>query len=85
MGLKLNLQWFNKATELGEGEEYTVDFGEDARLITDGLGMTTKDNINNGCFDIRDEWVSILQPHFKHRIEISIYDYQISFDYRNAW
>lgn len=85
MGLKFNLQWFDKATELGEGEEYTSDFGDDASVMNDDLGMPTKDIVNNGCFDVKIEWVNVLQPYFKHHIDLSVYDYQVSFDYRDKW
>lgn len=85
MGLKFNLQWFDKATELGEGEEYTPDFDDDASVMIDGLSMPTKNTVNNGFFDVKREWVNILQPYFKHQIDLSLYDYQISFDYRDQW
>ncbi|WP_275261145.1 MULTISPECIES: colicin E3-like toxin immunity protein [Pseudomonas] len=33
----------------------------------------------NGGFDALEEWVKILEPHFQHSIDFSIYDYQIAF------
>ena len=85
MGLKIRLQWFDKITEPGEGREYSKDFGDDASIMVDGLGMPTKDRVNNGSFDIKKGWVTVLQPYFNHRIELQRYDYQVSFDYREKW
>lgn len=85
MGLKLRLQWFDKLTELGIGKEYSIDFGDDDSIMTDGLGLSTKDIVNNGSFEIKSNWVMQLQPHFTHRINLSCYDYFISFDYRDKW
>ncbi|MHB2822570.1 colicin E3-like toxin immunity protein, partial [Klebsiella pneumoniae] len=55
MGLKLDLTWFDKKTEEFKGEEYSKDFGDDGSVI-ESLGMPLKDNINNGCFDVKNEW-----------------------------
>ncbi|ERT10057.1 colicin E3-like toxin immunity protein, partial [Photorhabdus temperata] len=56
-----------------------------ADVMASGLGISTEDNINNGGFDVESKWVSVLQPHFCHQIDLSAYDYQISFDYRDLW
>ncbi|ARS97643.1 hypothetical protein B9G35_29960 (plasmid) [Klebsiella pneumoniae] len=48
------------------------------------VGMPLKDNINNGWFDVEKSWVSILQPHFKNVIDISKFDYFVSFVYRDG-
>ncbi len=56
MGLKLRLTWFDKKTEEFKGEEYSKDFGDDGSVI-ESLGMPLKDNINNGEFDLKKEWV----------------------------
>jgi hypothetical protein len=42
MGLKLRLQWYDKETELGEGNEFSLDFGDDAQIMTKDLGLPTK-------------------------------------------
>ncbi|KAB5500630.1 cloacin [Serratia sp. RJAL6] len=84
MGLKLHLEWFDYKTETFIGEEYTNDFGDDGSII-EYLGLPLEDNINNGGFDVTKEWVPLLQPHFKNKIEIDKYWYQISFDYREKW
>ena len=34
MGLKLRLDWYDKKTKLGEGEEYSNDLGDDLSVIT---------------------------------------------------
>lgn len=85
MGLRLRLQWYDKETELGEGNEFSSDFGDDAKIMTKDLGLPTKGNVNNGFFDVEPEWIPILQPHFLHKITPTIYDYQVSFDYRDKW
>lgn len=83
MGLKLHIHWFDKKTEEFKGGEYSKDFGDDGSLI-ENLGMPLKDNINNGWFDVKESWVSILQPHFKNIIDIYKFDYFISFVYRDG-
>ena len=85
MGLRLRLQWFDKLTELGVGKEYSSDFGDDASIMTDGLGIPTKDIVNNGSFELINNWIKYLQPHFTHNINLSLYDYFVSFDYRDKW
>ncbi|WP_297206696.1 colicin E3-like toxin immunity protein [uncultured Pluralibacter sp.] len=85
MGLRLRLQWFDKFTELGVDKEYSSDFGDDASIMTDGLGIPTKDIVNNGSFELRSNWIKYLQPHFTHNINLSSYDYFVSFDYRDKW
>ena len=83
MGLKLDLTWFDKKSEEFNGEEYSKDFGDDGSII-ERLGMPLKDNINNGCFDVKNEWVPLLQPYFKHQINLSDSSYFVSFDYRDG-
>ena len=68
MGLKLRLTWFDKKTSDFKGKEYSKDFGDDGSVI-ESLGMPLKDNINNGEFDMKKEWVLLLQPFFKNQIK----------------
>lgn len=83
--MKLRLEWFEHKTEAFLGEEYSEDFGENGAVI-EALGLPLKDNINNGGFNVKSEWASVLQPHFKALIEVEKYWYQISFDYRyGSW
>lgn len=84
MGLRARLEWYDKKTEVGEGEELSKDFGDDGSLI-EALGLPIANNINIGGFDVKTEWIDVLQTHFKHAIEFSSYDYQISFVYRDRW
>lgn len=84
MGLKLNLSWFDKSTEVCIGEEYSTDLGEDGAVI-ELLGLPIKGTVNNGEFRIKPEWVDILQPYFKHKIKYDYYDYFVSFDYADDW
>ncbi|KQW34676.1 MULTISPECIES: colicin E3-like toxin immunity protein [Pseudomonas] len=84
MGLKVRLRWFDKETEVLVGKEYSKDFGDDS-IVLDDLDLPLENNINNGGFDVSTEWAEILQPHFEHALDLSIYDYQVSFDYRDVW
>ncbi|WP_083454209.1 colicin E3-like toxin immunity protein [Pseudomonas sp. P97.38] len=84
MGLKLRLEWFNKQTESFEGEEDSRDLGEDGAVI-EALGIPFENNINNGGFNVPQEWIEILQPYFKHPIDRTSYIYQVSFEYRDSW
>ncbi|KPG98882.1 cloacin [Pseudomonas sp. RIT-PI-q] len=84
MGLKIRLNWYDKKTEIGEGREYSQDFGDDTSVM-DELGIEPENNINNGGFDVNGDWAVTLQSHFVHTIELSSYDYQVSFDYRDVW
>ena len=84
MGLKLRIQWFDKLTELGEGGERSSDLGEDHSII-ESLGLPTKNTINNGCFNVPNEWTPVLQPYFKHSINLEKYDYTIAFDHSDKW
>ncbi|WP_237883863.1 colicin E3-like toxin immunity protein [Pseudomonas sp. PGPR40] len=84
MGLRIRLEWYDKTTEIGVGNELSNDFGGDGAVI-EALGLPIKNNINNGGFDVSPHWIKILQPHFQHAIEFPVYDYQISFVYRDHW
>lgn len=81
MGLKARLAWYDKKTELGEGKEDSQDFGDDV-VVMEQLGLSVGSDINNGSFNIEKEWLIILQPLFTHRIEMSAFDYQTSFNYK---
>ncbi|MBV6822555.1 colicin E3-like toxin immunity protein [Pseudomonas sp. PD9R] len=84
MGLRIRLEWYDKNTELGEGEELSKDFGDDGYVIEE-LGMRVENNINNGGFDVISSWISVLQPHFHHALDLYSYDYQVAFVYRDKW
>lgn len=84
MGLKIHLVWFDKQTEEYVGEEYSLDLGDDGRIIDETINPE-ENIINNGSFDMVSDWISTLQNHIKHKIEFSKYDYQVSFDYRDEW
>lgn len=83
MGLKLRLQWFDRKTELGVGCEYSKDFGDDDTIMVDELGIPTKDNVNNGEFDLQPNWIKVLQPYFQHIIIQYEYHYTVAFDYQD--
>lgn len=83
--MKIRLQWYDMRTELGEGTEFSNDFGENMEFMTIGLRIPTKNNVNNVFFDVEAEWIPVLQPHLLHKITPTVYDYQVSFDYRDNW
>jgi hypothetical protein len=83
MGLKIRLRWFDKTSELLIGKEYSKDFADDSSVMDD-LDIPLEKNINNGNFDVNVDWVEILQPHFRRALDLSKYDYQVSFDYQSA-
>jgi len=84
MGLKIRLEWYDKRTEMGEGEELSKDFGDDGSVI-EALGLPIEGNVNNGGFNVSAQWVDTLQPHFRHPIQLLSYDYQVAFVYRDQW
>ncbi|MEB0203975.1 colicin E3-like toxin immunity protein [Pseudomonas sp. CCC3.1] len=81
MGLKVRLAWYNKSTELGEGKELSQDFGDDVAVLIH-LKLSTEHDINNGEFNVKNDWLTILQPLFMHRINLDAFDYQVSFNYK---
>lgn len=84
MGLKLRLDWYDKKTELGEGKEYSKDMGDDVSVIS-ALNLESEPEIYDGGFDVRTEWIPIIQPFFDHPIAPEKFDYQIAFRYRTQW
>ncbi|WP_413817501.1 colicin E3-like toxin immunity protein [Pseudomonas sp. P9_31] len=84
MGLRLRLEWYDKQTEICQGEESSKDLGDDESIL-DALGIPVENNINNGGFDVGSHWIDIIQPHFRHLIDLGTHDYQLSFDYRESW
>lgn len=84
MGLRLRLNWYDKTSDIGVGREYSVDLGDNVAVI-EFLGLPVDDTVNNGEFDILTEWIPTLQPYFKQQIDLAEHDYQVAFDYRDAW
>ena len=84
MGLKVRLDWYNRDTEIAEGQEYSADLGDDFSIIQT-LGLLDEKEIYDGGFDVSAGWVVALQYLFKHRIDISTHDYQVAFRYRKPW
>ena len=82
MGLRLRLAWYDRNTGQGEGVEFSQDFGDDVSVM-DELGLSIDHDINNGEFDVANEWLTILQPLFMHSIDLGLFNYQISFNYKN--
>lgn len=80
MGLKVRLEWFDRTTEWILGDEDSVDQGNDFSIVTK-LGLSIDDAVNNGMFEIRREWLPLLQPYFSHQIVLSENDYFIALDF----
>lgn len=74
MGLKLRLQWFDKTTELGIGKELSKDAGDDYSALN-LLRLSVEKDINHGVFEVRENWLSIIQPYFHHEINLLENDY----------
>ena len=81
MGLTVELSWYDKKTKFIIEEETSEDFGNDCTIV-EALNLSIKNNVNNGCFDVVHEWLTTLQPLFKHRIDLNEFDYQVSFHYK---
>lgn len=63
MGLKIVLEWYDKRTAIGQGEELSKDLGDDESVLN-ALGIPVENNINNGGFNVLGHWVDIIQPFF---------------------
>ncbi|MDT9634730.1 colicin E3-like toxin immunity protein [Pseudomonas marginalis] len=83
MGLKMRLEWFDRTTERLRGTEDSADLGNDYSVISK-LGLSIDEDVNNGMFELRREWLSQIQTHFSHEIALSESDYFIAFDYEGA-
>ncbi|MBI6911260.1 colicin E3-like toxin immunity protein [Pseudomonas sp. SIMBA_059] len=83
MGLKVRLEWFDRTTELLRGTQDSADLGDDYSVISK-LGLSAVEDVNNGMFELRSEWRSVIQAHFAHEIALSESDYFIAFDYEDA-
>ncbi|MGY2366859.1 colicin E3-like toxin immunity protein [Pseudomonas azotoformans] len=83
MGLKVRLEWFDRTTECLSGTEKSVNLGDDYSVISQ-LGLSVDEDVNNGMFELRREWLPQIQTHFSHEIKLSESDYFIAFDYEDA-
>ncbi|MBC3302414.1 colicin E3-like toxin immunity protein [Pseudomonas sp. SWRI18] len=83
MGLKVRLEWFDRTTEWLSGAEDSADLGDDYSVISE-LGLSVDEDVNNGMFELRREWLSQVQMYFSHEIALSESDYFIAFDYEEA-
>ncbi|MFJ2331358.1 colicin E3-like toxin immunity protein [Pseudomonas helleri] len=81
MGLKVRLAWYNKSTGQGEGKELSSDFRDDVAVLV-RLKLSAEHDINNGEFNVNDDWLAVLQPLFVHYIDLGAFDYQVSFNYK---
>ncbi|EXF91259.1 cloacin immunity family protein [Pseudomonas sp. CVAP len=84
MGMKVRLEWYDKETEALAADEFSIDFGDDDSILA-ALGLSNEPEIFDGGFDVLPKWVAMIQPHFNHQIDTNLFDYQISFRYRNHW
>ncbi|MBD8100625.1 colicin transporter [Pseudomonas fluorescens] len=83
MGLKVRLEWFDRTTEWLIGTEDSADLGKDYSVISE-LGLSVDEDVNNGMFELRREWLSQVQAYFSHEIALSESDYYVAFDYEEA-
>ena len=83
MGLKVRLEWFDRTTQQLRGAEDSADMGDDYSVISE-LGLSTAEDVNNGMFELRREWLPLIQARFSHEIALSESDYFIAFDYEDA-
>ncbi|TKK26775.1 colicin transporter [Pseudomonas sp. CFBP13528] len=83
MGLKVRLEWFDRTTEWLIGTEDSADLGNDYSVISE-LGLSVDEDVNNGMFELRREWLSQVQAYFSHEIALSESDYYVAFDYEEA-
>ena len=83
MGLKVRLDWFDKTTEWLVGTEDSKDLGDNYSVVTK-LGLSKEEVVNNGMFELRREWLSLVQPLFAHEIALTDSDYFIALDYEDA-
>ncbi|ASV34720.1 colicin transporter [Pseudomonas sp. NS1(2017)] len=83
MGLKVRLEWFDRTTECLSGMEESANLGDDYSVISK-LGLSVDEDVNNGMFELRREWLPQIQAHFSHEIKLSESDYFIAFDYEDA-
>lgn len=83
MGLKVRLEWFDRTTERLSGTQNSADLGNDYSVIS-RLGLSADEDVNNGMFELRREWLPLIQAHFSHEITLSENDYFIAFDYEDA-
>jgi len=84
MVMKIRLRWYEKLSNDLKADEYSADI-DDAESSFEALGLSEETAIYADVFNVLPNWISILQPHFQHEIQPSIFDYQISFRYQGAW
>lgn len=84
MGLKLELYWCEKNGNDIIGKETSKDLGGNFDIVK-ALGFVPNEVINNGDFDVLNDWIEKVQPYFKSPIMLKEYDYLIAFTYRDVW
>jgi hypothetical protein len=78
MALRIRLEWYDKSTDLGLGEELS-NIIEDNDFVFTTLGLTDEYQIFDGGYNVLREWISLLQSYFTHPIDTARHDYQIAF------
>ncbi|WP_448649703.1 colicin E3-like toxin immunity protein [Pseudomonas fluorescens] len=84
MVMKIRLRWYEKLSNDLKADEYSADI-DDADSFFEALGLSEETAIYADVFNVLPSWITILQPHFQHVIEPSLFDYQISFRYQGTW
>ncbi|NMP25579.1 cloacin [Rahnella sp. SAP-1] len=78
MGLKITLEWFDKADRILINKEDSADLGQDGSLIKK-FNLPFDGRIYDGGFDVLELWREDLQPLFFHHLDFDKYDYQLVF------
>lgn len=84
MVMKIRLRWYEKHSNDLKADEYSADI-DDGDSFFEALDLSEETAIYADVFNVLPNWITRLQPHFKHMIEPTLFDYQISFRYQGAW
>ncbi|MBO0493601.1 colicin E3-like toxin immunity protein [Pseudomonas sp. Marseille-Q1929] len=84
MVMKIRLRWYEKHSNDLKADEYSADI-DDGDSFFEALDLSEETAIYADVFNVIPNWITTLQPHFKHMIDPTRFDYQISFRYQGAW
>ncbi|RQO55763.1 colicin E3-like toxin immunity protein [Pseudomonas sp. KBW05] len=84
MVMKIRLRWYEKHSNDLKADEYSADI-DDGDSFFEALDLSEETAIYADVFNVLPSWITTLQPHFKHVIDPTLFDYQISFRYQGAW
>ena len=84
MVMKIRLRWYEKHSNDLKADEYSAEI-DDGDSFFEALDLSEETAIYADVFNVLPNWITTLQPHFKHMIDPTRFDYQISFRYQGAW